>query len=66
LHRTVGLACSCLCKGILHDHLCCPRLCADPAIVLVVCIPDELANVVFVEGQESLIPTVNGNVVQLC
>jgi hypothetical protein len=65
LHRAVGLVCSCLYEGILHDYLRRPRLRADPANVLVVCVPDELVPVVLIEGQESLIPTVNVDVVQL-
>jgi hypothetical protein len=65
LHRAVGLVCSFLNEGILHDYLRRPRLRANPANVLVDCVLDELAPVVLVEGQESRIPTVNGNVVQL-
>jgi hypothetical protein len=61
----VGFMYSCLCKGVLHDHLRCPRFRADPAIVLVVCVPDELASFEFVEGQESVVSPINGNVFQL-
>jgi hypothetical protein len=65
LHRAVGHVCSRLYEGILHDCLRCPQLPADPANVLVVCLPDELEPFVLVEGQESRIPTVHGYMVQL-
>jgi hypothetical protein len=52
-------------EGILHDYLSHPWLCADPANVLVVCVPDKLAPFALVEGQESGIPTVHGYMVQL-
>jgi hypothetical protein len=65
LHRAVGRVCSCLYEGILHNYLRCPRLRANPENVLVVCIPNKLAPVALVEGQESCIPTVHGYMVQL-
>jgi hypothetical protein len=65
LHGAVGRVCSRLYEGILHDCLRCPRIRADPANVLVVCVTDKLMPVVLVEGQESRIPTVYGYMVQL-
>jgi hypothetical protein len=52
-------------EGILHDCLRHPRLRANPANVLGVCLPDNLSPFVLTEGQESRIPTVHGYLVQL-